>query len=79
MEFTYKYIAQSSGVYGSDAYGTQTYSCDQNDASCQTQAPNTGFFTASNAPVIAGGFVGVALIATVITYLILRKIRKQKA
>lgn len=80
MEFTYKYFAQSPGVYGSDTYGAQEYSCADNDVACQTtQAPNTGIFTAQNTPVIIGGFVAVALIATVITYVVLRKLKKQKA
>ncbi|MES2630689.1 MAG: hypothetical protein V4611_01915 [Patescibacteria group bacterium] len=80
MEFTYKYVAQSSGVYGSDSYGTQTYSCTDGDVACQTtQAPNTGFFSASNTPILVTGFVAVVLVATVITYAILRKTKKQKS
>ena len=30
-------------------------------------------------PLIIGGFVAVALVATVITYAVLRKLKKQKA
>ncbi len=79
MEYTYKYLAQASGVYGSDTYGAQSYSCTDTDTTCQTQAPNTGFFSASNTPIIAAGFVGVVLVATVITYAILRKLKNKKA
>lgn len=79
MEYTYKYLSQSSGVYGSDSYGTSTYSCVEGDVACTTvQAPNTGFFTAQNTPLIIGGFVAVVLFATVITYAILRKMKKQR-
>lgn len=81
--FTYKYVAQSAepGAYGSDVYGGCAYS----DTVCQTSsptapgAPNTGFFSPSNAPVYIGGFVAVALIVTIATYAILRKLKKQKS
>ena len=80
MEYTYKYLSQSSGVYGSDSYGTNTYSCVEGDVSCTTiQAPNTGFFTAANTPLIIGGFAAIVLVATIVTYAILRKVKKQKA
>lgn len=73
-------MAQSSGVYGSDNYGTSTYSCNDGDVACQTtQAPNTGIFTPENTPILVGGFVGVALVTTIITYAILRKIKKNKS
>lgn len=78
MEYTYKYIAQSPGVYGSDTYGGNTYSCVEGDVSCTTEAPNTGFFSAQNTPAIIGGFVAVVLVATIITYAVLRKVNKQK-
>jgi len=80
MEYTYKYLSQSSGVYGSDTYGSNTYSCTEGDGTCSTvAAPNTGFFTAENTPLIIGGFAAIVLVATIITYAVLRKIKKQKA
>jgi len=80
MGYTYNYIAQSSGVYGSDSYGAQTYSCTEGDAACQTiQAPNTGFFNQANAPVFIGGFTIIVLVTTIIAYALLRKTKKQKS
>lgn len=80
MEYTYTYVAQSSGVYGSDAYGAEKYSCAEGDAACQTtEAPNTGVFAAENTPILVGGFVAVVIIVTAIVYIALRKSKKAKA
>lgn len=86
-QYTYKYIAQATGVgssdaYGSDLYGAQAYSCANNETICQTggpAAPNTGFFTTSNPVFIGGVFITAALVLTVVAYAILRKVKQPKA
>ncbi len=81
-EYTYKYIAQSSGAYGSDVYGAQTYSCASNDTVCQAGgpgAPNTGFLGSTNPALVGGAFVAVALVVTVVVYAIIRKVNRSKA
>ena len=81
-EYTYKYIAQSAGAYGSSTYGTQTYSCATGDAVCLAGgpgAPNTGFVASSNPVLVGGVFVAVALIVTVVVYAIIRKVNRAKA
>jgi hypothetical protein len=81
-EYTYKYIAQSSGAYGSDVYGAGTYSCASNDTVCQAGgpgAPNTGFLASSNPVLIGGVFITVALVVTVVVYAIIRKVNRSKA
>ncbi|MDB5162496.1 MAG: hypothetical protein JWN28_103 [Candidatus Saccharibacteria bacterium] len=81
-QYTYKYIAQAPTAYGSDAYGSGTYSCASTDAICLAGipgAPNTGFLVSSN-PVFMGGiFITAALVITVIVYAIIRKVKQPKA
>lgn len=81
-EYTYTYVAQSAGTYGSDVYGTQTYSCASNDTVCQAGgpgAPNTGFVASSNPVLVGGIFIAAALVVTVVTYAIIRKVNRAKA
>jgi hypothetical protein len=81
-EYTYKYIAQAAGTYGSDIYGAQPYSCAANDTVCQAGgpgAPNTGFLASSNPVLVGGIFVTVALIVTVVVYAVIRKVNRAKA
>lgn len=81
-EYTYKYVAQSAGTYGTSTYGSQTYSCAANDAVCQAGgpgAPNTGFLASSNPVLVGGIFVAVALVVTAVVYVIIRKVNRAKA
>lgn len=80
-EYTYKYVAQSSGAYGTDAYNEQTYSCSSSDTLCQSGgpgAPNTGFLASSNPMLIGGVFITVALVVTVAVYVIMKKVNRSK-
>ena len=79
--FTYKYSAQASGTYGSDAYGSCEYgeACQTTTSPTNPDAPNTGFLATENAPVFIGGFIAIALLVTLLTYAVLRKIKKQKS
>ena len=85
-QYTYKYIAQatvdgSPSAYGTDAYGSQAYSCSNADTVCLSGgpgAPNTGFLANSNPVLIGGIFVTAALVITVIAYAILRKVHRTK-
>ena len=83
-QYTYKYIAQSrsSDTYGSNSYGSDEYSCADNDQICLTGgpgAPNTGFLATSNPVLIGGIFITAALVVTVIAYAIIRKVKSTKA
>ena len=84
-QYTYKYLAQASGdpgVYGSDTYGSNAYSCAQTDQLCTTggpSAPNTGFLATSNPVMLGGIFITAALVVAVVVYAIIAKTKRAKA
>ena len=86
-QYTYKYIAQAPttgnpGVYGSDTYGGDAYSCAQTDQLCTSGgpgAPNTGFMSSSNPVFLGGIFITAALVVAVVIYAVFAKAKKAKA
>jgi hypothetical protein len=80
---TYKYVGQSA--YGSDAYSSQVYGCDQNQV-CTTQsgtntgAPNTGFFGSSDAVfATVGGALLVAIGITGVIMIIVSRLKRRNS
>jgi hypothetical protein len=86
-QYTYKYLAQAPttgnpGVYGSDTYGNNAYSCAEMDQLCVTGgpgAPNTGFLTTANPVFLGGIFITAALVVAVIVYAVFAKAKRAKA
>ncbi len=75
-------------AYGTDAFGEQTYSCQQNDTACiqgtSTEgAPNTGFLGLSQDAAIASGagalLIAIALVGSIFVVASRRRANKKNA
>lgn len=83
MSLLYKQFTIFGQAYGTTTYGAEQYSCADGETACQTQvvgAPNTGFFTNTDAVLAttAGALLVAVAVVGAIFVLVARVKRKNK-